>query len=175
VEIRTPRWCWRALDAPSRERFLKVEGEREDVSVHEPSRCDWTNSFHVVVRLRLIVRSGVRTRAHPKPHPGWHSAVAREFASSLATTSTSPKQALELLLDWEQASAAGDEHSLGQLEAAVAEVERPRVRPFHPKAWRFESQSFGVAFVGSSDPSHSALGTGIEWNLRVDRDRDSMA
>src|SRR5262245_33358731 len=83
--------------------------------------------------------------------------------------------ALELLLDWEQAS--GDESSPGRLEAAVVEVERlpPRVRSFHPKAWRFESRSFGSAFVGSSNLSRSALDTGIEWNLRVDRDRDSIA
>jgi HKD family nuclease len=29
--------------------------------------------------------------------------------------------------------------------------------------------------VGSSNLSRSALDTGIEWNLRVDRDRDSVA
>jgi diadenosine tetraphosphate (Ap4A) HIT family hydrolase/HKD family nuclease len=85
--------------------------------------------------------------------------------------------ALELLLDWQQAVAAGDEQLPGALEAAVVEVERlpPRVRSFHPKAWRFESPSFGIAFVGSSNLSRSALDTGIEWNLRVDRDRDSIA
>jgi len=88
--------------------------------------------------------------------------------------------ALELLLDWQQAATAGDEQDdqpPGGLEAAVVEVERlpPRVRSFHPKAWRFESQSFGIAFVGSSNLSRSALDTGIEWNLRVDRDRDSIA
>ena len=84
--------------------------------------------------------------------------------------------ALELLLDW-QASSSDDEQSRGRLEAAVIEVERlpPRVRSFHPKAWRFESSSFGIAFVGSSNLSRSALDTGVEWNLRVDRDRDSTA
>jgi superfamily II DNA or RNA helicase/diadenosine tetraphosphate (Ap4A) HIT family hydrolase len=85
--------------------------------------------------------------------------------------------ALELLLDWEQATAADDEQLPGKLEAAVVEVEQlpPPVRSFHPKAWRFESQSFGIAFVGSSNLSRSALDTGVEWNLRVDRDRDSVA
>ena len=84
--------------------------------------------------------------------------------------------ALELLLDW-QASSSGDEQSRGRLEAAVMEVEQlpPRVRSFRPKAWRFDSSSFGIAFVGSSNLSRSALDTGIEWNLRVDRDRDSNA
>jgi hypothetical protein len=52
----------------------------------------------------------------------------------------------------------------------------PGARPsFHPKAWRFESDAYGVAFVGSSNLSRSALDTGIEWNLRVDRDRDGAA
>jgi superfamily II DNA or RNA helicase/diadenosine tetraphosphate (Ap4A) HIT family hydrolase len=85
--------------------------------------------------------------------------------------------ALELLFDWERASAAGDEQLPGQFEAAVVEVASlpPRVRSFHPKAWLFESRSFGAAFVGSSNLSRSALETGIEWNLRVDRDRDSLA
>ena len=85
--------------------------------------------------------------------------------------------ALELLLDWERASTAEEEGLPGRLEAAVVEVERlpPRVRSFHPKAWRFESRNFGIAFVGSSNLSRSALDTGIEWNLRVDRDRDSTA
>jgi len=53
--------------------------------------------------------------------------------------------------------------------------ERARVRSFHPKSWRFESATFGVAFVGSSNLSRTALDTGIEWNLRVDRDQDEAA
>jgi uncharacterized membrane protein len=39
---------------------------------------------------------------------------------------------------------------------------------FHPKAYVFERKDgTGVAFVGSSNLSHSALLTGIEWNYRV--------
>lgn len=45
-------------------------------------------------------------------------------------------------------------------------------RAFHPKAWRFEWAERGVAFVGSSNLSESALNQGIEWNLRIDRDED---
>jgi HKD family nuclease len=52
---------------------------------------------------------------------------------------------------------------------------RGRTRSFHPKSWLFESESFGIAFVGSSNLSRSALDTGIEWNLRLDRDRDAEA
>lgn len=87
--------------------------------------------------------------------------------------------ALELLLDWQASAADGelDDARAGRLEARVVEVEKlpPRVRSFHPKSWRFESASFGVAFVGSSNLSRAALDTGIEWNLRVDRDRDATA
>ncbi len=90
--------------------------------------------------------------------------------------------ALELLLSWERTSRANDDdspdtQSHGRLEARIIEVERlpGLTRAFHPKAWRFEAPAFGIAFVGSSNLSRSALQTGIEWNLRVDRDRDSEA
>jgi hypothetical protein len=48
-------------------------------------------------------------------------------------------------------------------------------RAFHPECWLFESLRFGVAFVGSSNLSRSALQTGIEWNLRVERAIDPTA
>jgi hypothetical protein len=48
-------------------------------------------------------------------------------------------------------------------------------RSFHPKSWRFDGPRFGVAFVGSSNLSHAALETAIEWNLRVDREDDARA
>lgn len=88
--------------------------------------------------------------------------------------------ALELLLDWQHETEPDDgedREAAGRLEAAVIEIERlpPRVRSFHPKSWRFEAATFGVAFVGSSNLSRTALDTGIEWNLRVDRDRDAVA
>ncbi len=90
--------------------------------------------------------------------------------------------ALELLLNWERTSTARDDDEdvvtpPGTLEARIIEVEKlpGLTRAFHPKAWRFEASNFGIAFVGSSNLSRSALQTGIEWNLRVDRDRDSDA
>ena len=65
----------------------------------------------------------------------------------------------------------------GSFEARVVETAMlgPRSRSFHPKSWRFEGPAFGAAFVGSSNVSRSALGAGIEWNLRVDRLRDPVA
>lgn len=40
---------------------------------------------------------------------------------------------------------------------------------FHPKAYIFSRGTHGVAFVGSSNLSHSALTDGVEWNLRATR------
>lgn len=47
-------------------------------------------------------------------------------------------------------------------------------RSFHPKAYLLTSHyADGVAYVGSSNLSASALGEGIEWNYRVDTRRDA--
>lgn len=61
----------------------------------------------------------------------------------------------------------------GRFEARIVEVDGRvnGILSFHPKSWRFESEEFGTAFVGSSNVSASALGAGIEWNLRIDRER----
>jgi superfamily II DNA or RNA helicase/diadenosine tetraphosphate (Ap4A) HIT family hydrolase/SOS-response transcriptional repressor LexA len=85
--------------------------------------------------------------------------------------------ALETLLDWEQAARSDDDDAQGSFVARVIEVEQlpTRSKSFHPKSWRFESAKLGVAFVGSSNLSRLALESGIEWNLRVDRDRDVAA
>ncbi len=88
--------------------------------------------------------------------------------------------ALRRLADWAGANAA--EHGAddteqtvsGDFQARVVETEHLR-RAFHPKAWHLQGPDFGVAFVGSSNLSRSALDGGIEWNLRVDRHRDPQA
>lgn len=62
---------------------------------------------------------------------------------------------------------------LGSFEARV--LEAAQLKPgqsFHPKAWRFEHGALGVAFVGSSNISRTALAHGIEWNLRIHRQHD---
>ncbi|MGH7487293.1 MAG: HIT domain-containing protein, partial [bacterium] len=84
-------------------------------------------------------------------------------------------EALETLLDWERATQTEEGGPAGRFEAGVIEVVPPQITSFHPKSWRFESKTFGSAFVGSSNLSRSALERGIEWNLRVDRDRDGVA
>lgn len=83
--------------------------------------------------------------------------------------------ALRRLLDWRDESLARREEGTGPFEARVVEVERQGVPSFHPKSWRFMGDGLAVAFVGSSNISRAALGAGIEWNLRVERDRDPRA
>ena len=90
--------------------------------------------------------------------------------------------ALRLLLVWSQRDGHTHEEApglprRGQLRVRVVETAQPdgTERAFHPKCWLFESPSFGVAFVGSSNLSRSALQTGIEWNLRVERAIDPIA
>ena len=96
--------------------------------------------------------------------------------------------ALQRLLDWQEgvkASRPEDEpgevetpahkearDSTGELEVRAVEVSADDEEPtsFHPKSWRFEGDSFGVAFVGSSNISRTALTEGIEWNLAVRRE-----
>ncbi|MBK8943158.1 MAG: DEAD/DEAH box helicase family protein [Polyangiaceae bacterium] len=93
-------------------------------------------------------------------------------------TFTQPS-ALDELLALERECAAEDdeiERLPGSLQTRVIETGRidGPVRSFHPKSWRFQSDSFGIACVGSSNLTHTAL-EGMECNLRVDRDRDPSA
>lgn len=89
--------------------------------------------------------------------------------------------AVRRLADWADTTEA--EHAAGDAEVRVAGTLHARVieaahlggRAFHPKAWHLEGEDFGVAFVGSSNLSRSALHDGIEWNLRIDRHRDRAA
>jgi superfamily II DNA or RNA helicase/diadenosine tetraphosphate (Ap4A) HIT family hydrolase len=89
--------------------------------------------------------------------------------------------AVRRLDDWATAAAAerdSDSADLavsGELQARVVETKQIHGRSFHPKAWLLQGTDFGVAFVGSSNLSRSALHDGVEWNLRVDRHRDRAA
>ncbi len=89
--------------------------------------------------------------------------------------------ALRQLLGWSQLEVHAPDEPLhaprrGQLRVRVVETALAdgTERAFHPKSWLFESASSGVAFVGSSNVSRSALETGIEWNLRVERALDPI-
>ena len=82
-------------------------------------------------------------------------------------------EALKRMLDWQGAFSAPEEP--GAFEARVVETRTlpGRSQSFHPKSWRFEGPVGAVAFVGSSNVSFSALKTGVEWNLRIDRAQDA--
>ena len=51
----------------------------------------------------------------------------------------------------------------------VAETARLRDSPvsFHPKSWRIRRDDRTIVWVGSSNLSHAALLSGVEWNLRA--------
>jgi superfamily II DNA or RNA helicase/diadenosine tetraphosphate (Ap4A) HIT family hydrolase/SOS-response transcriptional repressor LexA len=83
--------------------------------------------------------------------------------------------ALRRLLDWMDEDTALQREGRGRFEARVVEVEKQGVPSFHPKSWRFLGPGLAVAYVGSSNISRAALKTGIEWNLRVEKDRDPRA
>ncbi|HEX6811159.1 MAG TPA: DEAD/DEAH box helicase family protein, partial [Planctomycetota bacterium] len=72
---------------------------------------------------------------------------------------------LERLLDLEMAP--------GRERTCELRVFESRGRSFHPKAYLFDfGGGEGIAFVGSSNLSQTALGNGVEWNYRVVRSRD---
>ena len=52
-------------------------------------------------------------------------------------------------------------------------ADRPFKTSFHPKAYITKTDGDGVAFVGSSNLSQSALANGIEWNYRIVSSRDA--
>ena len=81
-------------------------------------------------------------------------------------------EALKRMLDWQ--AAYSDPQEPGSFEARIVETRGlpGASRSFHPKSWRFEGPGAAAAFVGSSNVSYSALKTGVEWNLRIDRAQD---
>src|SRR5262249_44138011 len=93
------------------------------------------------------------------------------------TQATALRRLLDWMEEWAAHEASGDgEARTGAFEARVVEVaDGGTIASFHPKSWRFDGDGFGVAFVGSSNVSRTALGDGVEWNLRVERHVDPAA
>lgn len=69
---------------------------------------------------------------------------------------------LERLLDLESEPAVLEGRS--RLDLRMFET---RGQAFHPKAYVFHHDGEGIAFVGSSNLSRTALGNGVEWNYRI--------
>lgn len=92
------------------------------------------------------------------------SAVARGARVKLVTgdyLDITQAEALQRLLDWQGAPAP--EGEAGAFEVRIVETAKLAgpSRSFHPKSWRFEGPEMGVAWVGSSNVSASALRSGV--------------
>lgn len=76
---------------------------------------------------------------------------------------------LERLLDLQAEGAVLE----GRSRVALRMFET-RGKAFHPKAYVFQHDGEGIAFVGSSNLSRSALGNGVEWNYRIVASSDAV-
>jgi superfamily II DNA or RNA helicase/diadenosine tetraphosphate (Ap4A) HIT family hydrolase len=128
----------------------------------------WAQATDVAIIAAFVQESGLWLLKN-----ALFAALARQARVRLVTgdyLGITQAAAMEQLLDWTTLSN-------GAFEARVVETARlpDGSTSFHPKSWRFEGPGLGVAFVGSSNVSRSALSGGIEWNLRVDRGRDPEA
>jgi len=125
----------------------------------------WHRAQRIDVVAAFVQESGLRTLREPL-----FEALGREEVLVRLVTGDyldiTQSAALELLLDWMRL------HEDRLLVRVVETAKLPGSRSFHPKAWRFEGRGLAVAFVGSSNVSRSALGDGVEWNLRLERGRN---
>lgn len=137
-----------------------IRGEDDPLAVHLTMELDTADAADLAVAF--VLPSGVdRLESH------FRDLLARGGRLRVVTGDyfglTDPV-ALSRLLD------LGDGVDLRVFETgAVGAVERvSATATFHPKAYLFHRRlGRSVAFVGSSNLSHSALGSGVEWNFRV--------
>lgn len=64
---------------------------------------------------------------------------------------------------------------LTELKSAKIRLWQSNGISFHPKAYLFSSEKEKLAFVGSSNFSRSAMTTGVEWNVKVEKSKDFFA
>ncbi len=168
-------------------RALSTGGEADPFAAH---------LWPLIARAERIavVSAFVQESGLDRLRPAFEAALARGATIRVLTgdyLDITQASALELLLDWMGSEGAPNPDELeaahsedteagigrGTLEARIVEVATlpGRSRSFHPKSWRLEGPGIATLFVGSSNLSRAALDTGIEWNLRVDRDRDADA
>lgn len=146
-----------------------AEGNRQDPFIQhirplfsEATEISIVAAFAFVGGLRLLepsIREAVGRGARVR-------LIAGDYRNS------TPADAFQRMLDWQSEIAALES---GRFEPRIIEVDHHQMSSFHPKSWRFEGPTLGAAFVGSSNISHTALLTGVEWNLRLDRGRDPAA
>lgn len=128
----------------------------------------WRRATTVSVLSAFVRQSGLNV-LRPLVEEASHSEDFRFRIIAGDYLGITQPEALEQLRGWEALFG-------GKVEVRVVETSRlsDSSRSFHPKSWLFESPDGDVAFVGSSNVSHSALSNGIEWNLRLERRSDPM-
>ena len=119
-------------------------------------RSEIESSDRIDVVMAFIRRSGIAPLMESLRR---HCAAGRELRVLTTTYTGSTEQAaLELLVD------------LGAEVRVSYDVTTTRL---HAKAWVFHRNSrFSTAYVGSSNLTHSAQVTGIEWNVRASAARN---
>jgi len=114
-------------------------------------RTEIDSADRIDVVMAFIRRSGIRPFVDPLHR---HCAAGRPLRV-LTTTYTGSTE-----------SAALDE--LAQLGAHVRVSYDTSATRLHAKAWLFHRDSgFSTAYIGSSNLTHSAQSSGLEWNVRV--------
>jgi superfamily II DNA or RNA helicase/diadenosine tetraphosphate (Ap4A) HIT family hydrolase len=132
-----------------------IAGGKDSLAAHILPHID--DAVAVDVTISFVLMSGVRIL---QPH--FQDLLNRGGRLRVITgdyLDVTDPTALRSLMDLE-----------GQKELFVYEVGQSS---FHPKSWIFHRQEGGgLAIVGSSNLSKTALGDGIEWNYRVIYERD---
>lgn len=63
---------------------------------------------------------------------------------------------------------------LSSIDGVDLRLYRSGNRGFHPKAYLFRKEDEGLMIIGSANLSESALKSGVEWNLSVNKDVDPL-
>jgi superfamily II DNA or RNA helicase/HKD family nuclease len=118
------------------------------------SEIDSADEIHVV--MAFIRQSGIRPLLDPLRR---HCSAGRTLRVLTTTyTDSTERRALDQLVD------------LGADVQVSYDLDTTRL---HAKAWVFHRRSgFSTAYVGSSNLTHSAQVTGLEWNIRVSAARN---
>ena len=164
-------WKGNYLDDSDGSSALAIGGESPRDHFWEHLRPHFASARRIDIVAAFIQDSGLRLLQR-----SLHSVVERGGQIRLLTgdyLQITQVEALQRLLDWSDSSTlseAEDPNSGGSLQTRVVEVGgQGWPRSFHPKSWCFRSDASGIAYVGSSNISRTALTDGAEWNLRVRR------